>query len=809
MVTAFDLKNCLHRIIKEYKYSLTIVASMSLGLAVFLFLFSQIYAKGYANLPFENGEKIVYVSRLESGLARLNGGLQDYDINYFLKRQKSLLDAAAYENRQFTIATQEITRQVNGVATSSVLFSLIKTKPVLGRALLPTDDAIGAEAVVVIGYEVWKDVFHGDTDIIGRPVQLDGRPVNVVGVMPKGFRFPLNDEIWMSYQHPDLPAPSGEGWSAIAGILKDHVSIEQAREEFQGLAEGIANEYPTSYAGKSVDVQYYTQAYSQPISLLLNIMAVVAASILLMSCVSIVNLIWVRLLEGGKEFAIKTALGLPSSRIVAGPLLESFILCFSAGLMAVMMSFLAIHFFADKVSSPFDPFWWEVETGWVMAGAGAIFSLFAWFVTGIIPLLLVARKPRMTLLSGGRKGGGTKSSGAFMGALIALQIGSAFVLMVFTGICIVSLFKVANADYGVSPDGYLTAWVQLSEASYPELEDRLQYYERLEERLENDAAVDSVSFAGALPGSYSYMVTYDGVGTKLAINGVNPKAIEIPISKNFFENFNVPVVSGRAFLDIDTEANEPVVIVSQTVNNRLAPGGSLVGQKIQLNPERGGSVVTVVGVVPDLIYGPPVSLYEMDLDVLYRPMSQVMPSWSGMAVAVKSAGDPYDLEGVLLQAGRDVDSQVAVSAVMSYPDLLKQNGRDFASLVYSFLPATIIAFLMSALGIYAISARTVVQKSVDIGIMKALGIDDSIITRLFVISALKKIGLGLGMGGTVLVLFAPNILKQIVVVDAAAMAYNGLLAAAFLTSVALVASVLPLKRVHQAPPSSALAGSCQ
>lgn len=804
MISTFDINNTISRVISDKKYSFVILIAMSFGLSVSLFLFSQVFVRNYLVLPFSDGDRFVYASRFEHDYIRLNGGLLNYDVHYISKRQTVLDDFAAFENRRFTLSNSSFTVQARGVATSSNFFKLAGVEPVLGRTLLPIDDNNGAAPVVVISYDIWERYFRKDNDLIGKVIKVDGVPTAIVGVMPQGFKFPVNDNVWLSYVPPDISTPDGAGWNTIIGKLKDHVSVDQASEEFRRLAKEIEQEYPQNYSGKSIAVQLYTKAFVKPVSLLVNMMAVISLSILLMSFFSVVTLIVVRMLEHSKEAAIKSALGISLKNIIFGPLLESFILCSLSGIFGVVLCTVGIYLASDSVLNYSGPFWWKMQMDTYLIVTAIIVALFAWLITGIIPVCLAMRKPRMSLLAGSRKGAGSNRAGRIMNFFISLQVSCAFVLMVFTSICLVTLYKVTRADYGLNTMGYMTAWVEPSAGLYPSLDKRVDYFNRLKQQVMEIPNVENVAFASALPGSYSYLSTYNGVDVNLSINNVFPQSIEIPISKNLFEVLDLQLLNGRSFVDTDNENSELVVIISSGLEKKISPNSSAIGKKIHLNPDKGGPLLTIVGVAPDLVYGPPVSFYESKLDTLYRPMSQIMPAWMGMTLVVKAKDNPYALEEDLVKAARNVDAEVALTNLISYEDSLSSNGNEFRSLVYNFMPAALLAFLMCTLGIYAISARIVLQSTNDIGVMKALGLSDSRISRLFMWDTFKKLLLGLLVGTILFLNFIPSIVGKLLVIDYVVLAICCAVVTTVITLTVLFASYLPLIKVHALTPYEAI-----
>jgi predicted permease len=807
MISRFDVSNAFSRIFSDLKYSLIIMAAMSFGIGVALFLFSQVYARNYAVLPFKDSERLVYISRLEQDFVRTNGGLHNYDVNYFEKRQTSLNDFAAYENRSFTLSTTTVTKQVRGVATSSSFFKVTGIQPLMGRYILSSDDVEGTGSVAVIGYDLWKEVFQGSETAVGSLIKIDGLPITVVGVMPKGFEFPLNHGLWLSYRPPNLATPDGEGWNSVIGKLKDGVSLANAKEEFKNLASGIQSDFPQLYAEKSVAVHYYAKAFVANTLLLIKMMSVAALAILAMSLLSVVSLIVVRMLENSKQIAIKNAIGIPRNRIVVGPLLESFVLCALSCILAVYVSQIALMLSAGYIIGGSDPFWWSLVPIGKIWLAAILASTLAWLLTGLLPTYLAFKKLNLSALSGGKKGGVGGKIGPLMSVFVSLQVSCAFVLMVFTGVCIASFYKVIKADYGVNPRNFLTAWVQPAASLYPDLKNRIQYFQKLSQESMTLSDVKDVAFASALPGSLSYLSTYNGLDNDLSVNGASPQVIEIPISANFFSVFDVPLVEGRAFIAADDESSNQVVIVTKKIAKRISPNSSAVGKRLHLNPERNGPILTIVGVVPDLIYGSPVS-FGVQFDNIYRPMTQVMPAWSGMVLAVKTKDNPYNLVQDLNQIARRVDPQVALTGVESYQDGLEANGWEFIALIYNFMPAAVLAFIMSAFGTYAIAARIVFQRTNDIGVMKAIGISDLNITKMLMFDMAKKLVVGLLFGAILFAAFIPNIISQLLVLEYGTLALIAMFVALALSVVFSVASYLPLAMIGRMNAITAINNSC-
>lgn len=804
MVTLFDVKQAAVRLYKDKKYSFVIVLAISFGLAISLFLYAQVHTRLLTDLPFVDGDKIVYVSRYERERQRLNGGLQDYDAYYFQQRQTTLDTFTTVEDRGFTVATESSTHQVWGVATTSALFQLTNEAPLLGRTLLPSDDLPNAAPVLVISYSAWKRVFQGDTSAVGRTITVDGKPTTLVGVMREGYRFPTNEDAWLSYVPPQASVDAVSGWLGIMGKLKPGISVAQADEEFKRLAAELERDHNKIYMGKSVKVETQTQVRATPIMLMTQVMTVVAISVLLMSCFSVTSLVIVRMLSNAKEAAIKNALGVSAKKIMLLPLVESFFLYAVAGALGLLFCALAIEYAAGFVVSEWDPFWWQLSFNQPIVLAGLSFLFVTWLITGIVPVLMATSKRFYHQLNSGKKGGSGNQTGKLMNSVVALQVACTFVLMLFTGVAFSSFYNVLNTNYGFNSANLLTSFIKLPPSKYAELADRVSFYEKLGEEFSRVPGIQQVTFAAAIPGRYGYLSTVNSTEIDLTKSGEYLQATEIPIADNHFKTLGLPLLEGRAFTPADGESAELVVIIGAKLAKKLSPKGSAVGKKMQLNPDKNGPLLTIVGVAPDLIYGPPVSFFESSMETIYRPMRQILPVWAGVYLVAKTDGDPLQWTDSLLKAARLVDTEVALEEPTSVDELLDNNANNFETLLYNFMPATLLAFIMSALSIYAISARVMLQRTNDIGVMKALGVEDQRITRLFMRDTYIKLGAGLILGAICFVLFLPGIMSQLIVVSYWSIIGIAISVTLVLSVLVIFASRIPLFQAHRLSPQEAI-----
>ncbi len=804
MISWFDIKKSLSFLLKDYKYSSVIVLSMAFSLGIALFLYTQIYTIQYKNLEFDKSDQIVSISRVENDWVHTTGGIYYFEFTYLNERLTSFEYFGRYEERLATLQTDAFSERVNGAAVNSDLFKVASgVEPLKGRVLNAEDDIHGSAQVAVISYDLWQNLFDGRQDILGQLATLNGLVYSIVGVMPQGFRFPIDHDIWVSYPLWHIAEAETSGWNTVVARLRDGVSIDQARAEIDALSADLRREYPNHFMGKGVHVVPYTQAFSAGMRTSVGIMTIIGIAILLMGCFSVSNLLIVRMLESERESVIKSALGIPYWRIAVRPLLESFWMCLLAGTLAVILCALSIGILGGHMYSE-GPYWWVLELYPAVFVAAFVLSVMMWIVTGFVPVLLSMRAPSNSALSSGRKGGAGGKSGPLMSGLIGVQVICAFVMMVLTGLSVEALTRTLNAEYGVKMEGAIVADVRLSEFSHPSVSDRVDYYESLRQEVSSDGRISRVAFSSGLPGFGTNSTTYLKPGSVTASGRGYDRIFQVSVCDELFDALDMRVISGRSFNRFDTEDSSLVGIVDERTAYMLDPSGDVVGRQIQIDIENNGPLITIIGVVNTVFHGSPLVEQSSVFGNLYRPMRQLLPPWGTMHMVANSESTSYEVFESIRQAGRRTDPQIAIAAVMTYPDRLALQTRQLMTMISSFLPAALLAFLMASVGIYGISTRITMQKANDFGVMKALGATDRNIISMF----LKKTWLllfgSLVVGVGILMLVLPSVVSWSFVVSGTVLMAVTAIVMLLIFFMVTGASTIPMFRINKLSPQDAL-----
>lgn len=803
MVRLFDLKNALSSLVRDINYALLIILSLSLSLGISLFIYTQIHSIKYSQLEFSDSDRIMSITRSEDWGHFTTGGIFYYDFQYFEQRQTSFEVLARYEDRIATLSTNQFTEMVNGAAVNAELFAIADTQPLIGRVLNQDDNVHGSAPVAVLGYELWSRLFDKRESVLGKSISLNGTKYTVVGVMPKGFKFPVNHDIWVSYPMWHIPEVNTKGWMTLIGKLKEGVSEEAAQDEMMALSRELSRSHPQHFSGKSVAVIPYVKNFAIPMTAVVNIMLLVSIAIMLMGGFSVANLVVVRMLEHSKTSVIKAALGIRLSSIVVTPLIESLLLCLISGVLGAAICFAGVKLVAAYLFV--GPYWWEIVFQKDTVLAAIVFVVIMWVATGIVPVVLAMRKPVTSLLAGGRKGGMSSKSAPVMNVLTILQIVPVFVLMCLTAFSAYSLHSALSTEYGIGFNSRLVGDIRLSEFSHPKLSQRFEYYENLQQKLVQNSEINEVAFTSTLPGFAPAKISYESLESSLFTDQGYPDIYQISSTDNLFEVLDVSLIDGRWFIPSDGENSTKVVIIDKNTANKLWPdSGNIIGKQFQINPESNSELVTVVGLVENVLYSHPLMGDGDGTSTLYRPIRQHLAAWDTMHMIASYQGGLNTTIGIVKQTARVIDSQVAVDKVMSFHERLGENSKHLMTIIYNFVPASLLAMVMAVLAIYGITARVVLQSTNDIGVMKAVGASDLVVYKMFFKKSSLLTLVGIFFGALIVLWSLPMITENTAPLEIGVVTVLCVLVGAVVAFLVAFATSIPLIRINQLSPQLAI-----
>jgi putative ABC transport system permease protein len=708
---------------------------------------------------------------------------------------------AGYVFRNFVLSGDVTSAErVQGGSVTPDLFPLLGIEPMLGRQFRPEEAAApGLESVVMLTHGLWQRRYGADPSIIGKAVMVNDRPRTVIGVLPEGFTFPLIDQLYLPLRWDESPR-ANRNVNAVA-LLRPGKTIEQARSEIAGIASRLAATYPASNRGVGVQVVPIRQSYVGADQGRMNIVLMAAVGfVLLIMCANLANLMLVRSASRQRELAVRAAMGASRGRLVWVSLTESLLIAVPGALAGLLLSQWAID--AMVASFPEDlPYWFNFGMDWRVALFTFATAAFTALAVGLLPSLRGSR-PDLTqdLKEGGRGVSLGRGGQRLQAALAVAQVAMCFGLLVGADLMVRSFLAMQTADLGFDHRPILSARAYLAGDAYDEVTTRAAFYRQAVTRLAQMPGVSAAAATTSIPGD-------DGGATRrLVTDGRTAEADEIGIhaigiTPSLFTTLGLPIVSGRTFTEQETESpTTDVVMLNQSLANRLWPGESALDRRIGFRAGQDLSWFRVVGVVPDVHYeeiGEETNESRLNVYVPYgRDGSR------SMALLIRAAGAPEALVTPTRDLLQSLGSSFPIYRLMPMKELRRFTTweQEFFGRLMGVFAA--VALLLACLGIYALISYSVGRRAHEIGVRLALGARPADVVRMLLRESLRVGGVGLAVGLTLAVLIARGLAGALYGVSIDSWLFVS--TALPLAAVILIATWWPARRAARVEPTSAL-----
>jgi putative ABC transport system permease protein len=740
-----DLRFGLRLLVKSPGHTSVVVLTLALGIGLTTAMFSIVYGTFLRGLPFPEADRIVRVERnnLEAGAEHLKVPAGDFLA--WREQQRSFEGLAAWYGVSVNVSGSGVFAEpYNCAYGTSNLFDLLPVKPELGRGFRPDDEAAGAPPVVVISDAMWRQRFGGDPRVLGKTLKVDGNETAIVGVMPPGFRFPLNHYLWIPLRveaDSSKPAESFE----VFGRLKPRVSREQALADLSTIEERLSRDLPATHQGAGVAVTPYIEGYVDPKLRSANYLMLGAVfGVLLIACANVGSLLLVRGLYRSPELAVRMALGAGQRRVVTQLASESVLLALVGGALGLGVARAAIALYLRTMGDELPTFWVNVtlDRGVLLFALGA--TLLSSLLAGLIPAWQGAQtNPGETLKDQSRSGSGSRRIGHLNTAFVVVEIALSCALLIATGLMIESVIRLKTIHFGFDPEHLVTGQISLYGPRYSDPESQLRYLEALSARLAGNPAAQAVAFASGLPGVFS-QTSYFGIeGGTYATDASYPETQWVVVSPQYFEVFGLRPLQGRSFTPADRRGSEPVAVVNHSFARRYFPRQDPLGKRLRFG--KAGSTrawMTVVGVVPDLSLGG--AGREELAETVYLPLAQKPLSW--MNVVVQARGTPAGLVSKIRAEGAAVDPDIPIFLVQSMAEDIADVTQSYMRSGALFTTFGILALGLTVLGLYGVMAFSVSRRTKEIGIRAALGALPGDVRQLILKSGLARLTVGLLLG---------------------------------------------------------------
>lgn len=703
--------------------------------------------------------------------------------------------------------------RVWGELVSGNYFALLGVRPVLGRVFSREEygNKPGGYPVVVIGYSLWKQQFHGDPRVIGSTLLVNRQPLTIIGVAPPEFHgsmpgvfFELWAPVMMEPQMGMLAETALNDRNArmflVVARLGSGVTIERARAECSSMAHRLAETEPLTNGGIGATVLPVRKSHFGGQTMMegpLKILMAACGVVLLIVCANVANLLLARATTRRKEFSMRMVMGGGRGRMVRQLLAESLVLAVMGVLMgvplAMWMSQSLVYLMPRGANMPVS---FDMPLSADILWFNLLICVAACVVAGIVPAMHGARTNLNEVLKeGGRSGHEGAHSAHLRGALVVLEVAMAMIAVIGAGLFARSFQMAQRINPGFDPRNVLVAHVDLSAVSY-EAPERRRLCERLGQRVASQPGIVGVSWADVIPlwftGNPVENVDVEGYVPGLSESMKIPRNI---IAPGYFDLLRIPLIEGRDFNDHDSESAKRVMIVNQTFVKRFFSGREAVGRRVQTM----GEWYTVVGVARDCKYVKPT---ENAQPYFYVPVRQ---AFGGLVIAVhiRTLGEPESAAPMLRRAVTAIDPAVRVFDLMPMTESISAGifGQRMAAALLGGLG--VFSLALAATGLYSVMAYAVAQRTQEIGIRMALGAQRADVLALVVRRGMRMTCAGLAIGVAAALAVMRLASSQLVQVSAAdPVVFVG--ASLFLAIVALAANYFPARRATRIDPNTAL-----
>jgi predicted permease len=699
---------------------------------------------------------------------------------------------------------------------------MVGQAPVLGRAFREEDDRAESPPVAIIAHTVWRNRYGGDPGVIGRVVRINDIPMTIIGVMPEGFHFPAATEIWVPNARvagpsSTLAARRGNRAPLILafGRLADGATLARARAELDTVAGRLARDYPATNDGISVAIDpiadlYWGGEFGMR-QLLLLVMGAVSV-VLLVACVNVANLMLARAVQRSREIAIRASLGATRARLVRQLFVESLLLAAIAGALGYGLSLWGVRIFnaAFQQMWPNDGitlFWLNFTPDARVYTFLASLCLGSSLVFGLAPALHISRTNNDVLKDGGRTATGGVHTRRWTGALIVGQLALTVVLLGGAGLMVRSFLAVYQSGRVLDTSNVMTMQLSLGARKYPEPEQIKQFHRQLDEQLSAMRAFSAVTVASDIP-----MMTMINALRQLTIEGrppddnlkSPPTTAYLYVGPRYFETIGLRLIRGRAFTENDGAVGHEAAIVNQRFASMFFSDGDPIGQRIRLAnataPNTPQPWLTIIGVVPTV---PQIIFREPPEPVVYVSLRGEPAPHRFVSIIARAIGDRAAVVAAIREAVHKVDPNLAGYFARTLDEVAATGQWRQRMLGALFAAMAAIALLIASVGLYAVTAHGVTQRTPEIGIRVALGAQASQVVWLFVRRTVAQlaIGLVLGLAGAMVV---GRQLQQFLVRTPPADPIALGLVSVLLIAVATAASIWPARRAARVDPATAL-----
>ena len=744
-----DIRYGVRGLLKHPGFTGIVVITLALGIGASTAIFSVVDSVLLRRLPYRNAERIVAIQEVSPEGKRIqttSGNFLDW------RAQNSVFEhLAAIRTSPVNLALADQAERVELAQTNANFFDVFGITPQYGRLFIPQDEQAGHQPVVVVSDSLWQRRFGSDPAIVGKPIMLDGTSYTVIGVAPPGFQYPDKTEVWLPplqlvpelYPGQDLQNRR-MGYLTAVALVKPGVSVPQAAGEMETITARLRQQYPDTNNRRFNRVVSMHEHLIGETNKLLWLLLGAVTFVLLIACANVANLLLASGASRHKEMAIRTALGASRWRVMRQLFTESTILALSGGAVGLLIAYWGLTAITKLLPGDF-PRLNEIQLDLRVLAFTFAASVLTGILFGLAPALQISRPGvQDAIKESGRGLAGSLRKSRFRQALIIGEVALSVVLLTGAGLLFRSFMRLQSVDTGFVSQQVLTARLTVAGGNYTEHSQFVKFYNQVLEKVTALPGVQDAGLINTLPLDKGPTSAFRVEGRPVTTPDKWPPANYRTVTPDYFRAMSIPIVQGRGYTERDNDDAPNVIIVNQKLADSVFPGENPVGKRITFgNTDSNGAPrwFEIVGIVANVRS---IELREEAESELYFSAYQDM--WPRMSLVVRSSVEPASLGASVRKVVNEVDKTIPVSRVETMEHVVSQSITQPRFNLFLLGLFSAVALLLSAAGIYGVTAYTVTQRTHELGIRLALGAQVSDVLKMILGQGMAVIAVGLVLG---------------------------------------------------------------